>query len=194
MRKKRCPFTLLEIMIAITLMGILSTVLFSSLRHVLFANAEIQRLKQESHSKVVFKHRLEQMFSKLSNEKKGSAILDYQEKPISLTIQYKNGLERDSKFWHTVEGKLYIDQESKTIWLKTISKEGQREEILFQGAKGLSFLFFNPETKKWEEKWDSPSEVPLMLQVRIERIEDEPLDFAFFLDSNEQGIVFNSNL
>jgi len=129
---RRRPLSLLEVMIAIFIAGILFAVLFRSQMDTATSARTVEQVKQAVYQREKFYLRLLPLFSHLEK-----CALD--EKRLVLT--YDNGADPDPAFCGRVHSLLYMDK--NCLLLATWGKEDKlRTEVLWEGAKGLSFDFF----------------------------------------------------
>lgn len=134
------PFSLLEVVIAMTLTSLLLTGLFSSYRHMTLLNLDLQKVREERRSIHLTRLRLTQIFAMLP----ATTVLTLKEN--RLTFSLHNPLDADPNFCGQLEATL----SSKETLSLTLKKESQeRSEIFKARLENGSIALFDPKQKAW---------------------------------------------
>lgn len=169
---KRRAFSLLEILISISVAGILLIVLFSRMKEFVFLRKEIASVETECLERQTIQIRLEELFSSLTpSEKEGDyrAPIFYQ-KP-QLCFQVTKELDVDPAFNSELFYTLSYDPQLKTLSLQGKTSTGaERKEILAKGVTHCSFRFYSEKEKSWKESWPQNSrELPMFISMTVEK-------------------------
>ncbi|HSW87416.1 MAG TPA: DUF1494 domain-containing protein [Rhabdochlamydiaceae bacterium] len=196
-------FTLLEIVIAMTLTAFLITVLFSFYRESSMIGMQLEQAKQKILLQELFQERMTQVFNQIrleegENKDKEpplftSSFIDANG-PV-LNLYYDNGVDHQPEFCDMVKGMLYVNQH-KELCFTTSSKENlTRKDVFFDGVAELRFYFFDPDEKEWVSFWKKekhalPSMVKLSMSLKSNK--KKQLEFVYFLTSKKQEIIYKS--
>ncbi len=153
MKIRRLGFSLLEILISISIAAILFGVLFSKVREFAFLRKECKSLEAECLERQAVQIRLQEVFSSLaSSESAGS----FYTQSSSIHFQIEKTLDIDPSFIGKMQCSL--SQEGEQLQFKMVGKAGQsRSEVLATKIKGLSLRFFSAKEKTWAENWSKSS-------------------------------------
>lgn len=201
MRKKRA-FTLLEVILSLSLTAILMTVLMGSAAHLFFARARVESAKQEILAKMFVQERLSTIFLSLDSPAptenglfpQGTPASLHSEDGLSLTLWLERQIDSDPAFCGKRKGMLCVEKER--LVFKLFGKNGEvREEVLLKGVKRASFQFFDPFEEpphlvdSWKEK---TGETPSFLILTIEDFSaNRKNEFAFFFPSSDNFVVYH---
>lgn len=190
---RRYSFTLLEVMIALVLMGVLLSALLGIYRHIVVRNKELAILTEEIAERELIRKKLQFLFIHLSLESQknsSSFYLGKEEGQDALCILYDNGKDYETAFSGIVEGRIYA--KDKKLFCKTKGVNGLvRNEILARDIRALSFSFFDQKSAPqavWVAEWkENKTYVPAMIKMVLDRTE-----FVFFPSVSFQPIDFLS--
>jgi hypothetical protein len=163
MIKKRF-MTLLETLVAMSLLSILLIFFFGIFRELAF----IQDQDQEDYKKTFYNNysqlRLNYIFSHLGNENNSDAdtkFYFYIKKSDnisgspSLVFMYNNGVRRDPFFSSELMGRLYVDEEKKELrlanWPFNLKNPHPHffQEILMPNVEAIHFEFLSAPDESW---------------------------------------------
>ncbi len=150
---KKKSFTLVEVLIAMVLMGILVGFLFKTHLETSLAASKLTYKKQILARDQRLYFRLSQIFSSKASVKK---------QEDQLILHYDGGLDRDPDFRGPLTSLLYY--KDKNVYLATWPEKGDpRLELLWENAPDLTLLLV-------------PEKNPTLVKITINKIE-----FPFFL-------------
>ncbi len=187
MKKRKQPLTLLEIVIALFLTGIILTTLLVFFKDYSLTNIKLKTVKEHVLARQTCYLRLNNLFSSMQTPKNGTSGFytdTYNESAKeALFFTFNNGADLDPDFCNTLKGVLYLTKGGALHLI--IQGEGgkTRKEVLFQNLSQFTLQFFDEEEKNWSPSWPrSKEKPPLMLKIELpEKKEKEPLVFSFFL-------------
>ena len=175
---RRRPFSLLEILVSISIAAILFGVLFSKVRDFVFLRKEISSAEQECFERQAFQIRLEELFSNLATtEKEGEFSAPFYYKDQKIYFQAVREIDINPDFATKLSYTLWLDPQTKTLSLSCKAPDGaERNEILASGVLSCSFRFFSEKEAKWEDQWPqnsrkSPSFVQIAYKKKTGEIE-----------------------
>ncbi len=180
MRKKR-SLTLLEVVIAIALLGFLLTGLFRSLHQGLKKNIEAKELKQKVLQLELFQQRLKNLFSHLDGET-GFLLQKHPDaKGQALIISYHQDVDPDFEMCGTLQGMLFLNKQNQLCLVSWSENEKARLEVLLDKVEGFTCQLFDPKKGEWSQK---NQETPVMLSIDF-KWEGKEMPFVFFLPESE---------
>ncbi len=170
-RRERRLITLLEVIIALVLLGVLLSALFGYYRYMEVLSQKMGEQRQENFRilyaqyrlaqilpKIQFNHPLGEKFHKYilytSKDGQGAVASDND----SLVFVYDNGIKADPLYANTVIGRLYRDSENRLIlatWPSLTNKDENPpmlHEILLEKVEKLEFAFYVPPYKEDKPK------------------------------------------
>ncbi len=212
-RKKRA-FSLIEILIAFILAGILFGCIFSNFSQTYKLQSQVEKAHAVAINRQGLQLHMQTLLAKLPSdieqeEKKEKA--DKAEKnpsPIyiadckgakgkgALWFSLKADYDSDRRFTGPLSYCLYHDEKSHALQLLTRNESGdERKEVLMRQVKSLKISLFDPEKGIWTDTWPQNAEsLPTLLKLQIvekDRKKDSgAIDFAFFLPAASQPIDF----
>lgn len=198
-RRIKSPFLLFEILIALSLMGILISLLFSFMTQSLRVEKKMERARATVLERQNIQMRLQDVFTSLSIQK-DSAIytqLFPREEKLSLVVTFDNGIDPDPAFSGIVLGRIYLDNEKNlclAIWpLDPTKNRPWRKEILASKVLDFSFQFQTENKGKgagtqmqalWCVDWDQTQKnIPSMIRLTLKQ-DQSTLLFAFRLPNS----------
>ncbi len=184
---RRRAFTLIEVIIAFALLGMISTALFTTFRRQTLLKVELTKAETALLQRKYFQERLSQIFSQ-------SKSLFTEEG--SLHLIFDNGIDPQTIFCHAVKSKIFLEKGELILEMVPFEGKEKRREVLFQDVEAISYRFVSFPPKKdlsgnlivptsWTTK---EAEMPRIVRISL-MINGEEIDFAFFLDHlAESGI------
>ncbi len=210
--KKRC-LILFELLIALSLIAILLTFLFSFFVETAKLEKKLETARTAISNRGHLQTRLQHVFSAI--DRGGSEPFLYtevfeKEKTPSLVLLFDNGIDPDPAYSGTVLGRIYLDDEnnlSLASWPNQKEKKSPwRKEVLLPHVKSFQFEFLgdrnNPEKKEaiktitpnlaWRTVWGkSQMQLPSLIRLEVEeKNEKEPLHFAYLLPASNLYISY----
>jgi len=194
---KKRAFLLFEILVALSLMGMLLTFLFSFLVQSMKVEKKIEKVRHLMMGRQYMHIRLQDLFMSLGSI---GPQCPFSSAKNSLVFYFDHGVDPDPVFGGMVEGRLFLDED---LHLKLIygpiplDLEGVwRKEILSSRVSEVSFQFLALEDfldipkplraqHRWVTQW-SQEEKAIPSIVRMTMTQDgEVLQFAFRLPENK---------
>lgn len=192
-RKKRHPLTLLEMMVAFFLMGILLATLWGLYRSWLVTSEKNQKAQIRIHKIIFLKERLDKIALLVASSQEGDSncLFTPREKVEGLPTVcffYENQPDPGPSFNGKVCSLLYLNS-MKELCLATWSEEKEeRIDILFQGVSSFSLCYFDPQTNFRREDWPEDfKHLPLWIRLIVE--EEAKLELLFRLDHSFEPIL-----
>lgn len=166
MQMHKRPILLLELMIALVLLGAISAFLFTTYRDLSLAKTVLKKERKEIFDRLKLQLRLCQVLSQLKTVE--------QKSPHSYLFTYDHGSDPDPHFVGLVDGHLHLS--GQRLVLISTSKQGvTRQEILSENINTFELKFFNRQKGIWQTQY--PPEKPLMIQLVL----NHSLTIPFFL-------------
>jgi len=176
---KKYAFTLMELMIALSLTVIVLGVIFSSLYQNSVLNVKHEKGAAIVMQKAHIQERLDQIFANISDKEKRSIYTD--EKGI-LHFQFDHGIDPEPAFCGMISGKLELIKED--LFLSLMGRDGVRSEHLCSDVKALNYEFLTHDSRdvKTTHVWtqEEPKK-PLYLKMSID-------DESYIFWINHQGM------
>lgn len=183
------PFFLLEILIALSLISVIMSLLFS----VFLKNLMIEKKMEEVRSSILERQhiqtRLQDLFTSLQTRGFPSPL--YTETPPkdsspNLFFYTDHGIDPDSRFSGIVLARLYVDNKKRLCLglypQEDGSRKKNRKEVLLSNVSKLRLEFFQspPLPCLWVQAWTKGSPPPSMFKIWVDR-PHESLQFVFFI-------------
>jgi|GEM_PF-2668148 len=185
-KKKHASFTLLEVMIALALLGVLLSFLFSFFRHTLTTKNETLALKEKVLSMELFQLRMSNLFDRFSpKDSCFLANIPHAEAMGSALILYcDHGIDRDPSFSGPIHSMLFKTRDQRLCLCTWSRTHIPKVDTLLKGVKELSFEFFSG--KQWQTLWpkDKKEEAfPRMIKISVllQGDDEKRQDFIFSL-------------
>ena len=175
---KKLSFSLLEVILSLTLGAMLIGMLLFSLSYTARAKREI-----EARQEIVLKHKfiqekLTQIFSSIDPENAGFTFKNNQ-----LEFIYTHGSDPDFSFSKDVKATLKLMDDA--LILEIIANKNVRKTCLIDGLSNIEWEFLpKPQATEFgkslvQTKWDS-SDLPLSLRLTLYPQSGSEVSFAFF--------------
>ena len=188
--KKKHSLTLLEVIVAMVLLGILLTGLFQCFQQGLKKNIAAKELKQRVLQLELFQQHLKHLFT-LQDEvwikKHQDAVGNV------LMLSYEQKLDPDFQMCGALMGMLYLNK-NKELCFATWSEQGKdRIEILLDKVDAFKCQLFDPKAAQFSENWPlKKEEIPRMVSIRITWSNKE-IPFVFFINSIDEKISYSGS-
>ena len=215
--RRRQAFTLIEVIISMSLMFILIVVLLGAYGDVAWSGREIARARQEAFALRYFQTRLSDVLLKSpqKDKKKGFAFFTGMAGAgKSLVFGYDNGVSCEHLFANYVTGRIYLNKEGElclATWPRPERIEPDdlaplmKKEILLEGVSHLDFQFYYPldekvakeraplpsssEVSDWEQAYNRLPVVAKLI-VTLKSSPEKPLEFAFPLPNAREKVIY----
>lgn len=201
MRKKRA-FTLLEVIISLSLTAILLAVLMGSATRLFSTRSRIETAKQEVLAKTFIQERLSSLFFTLAKHQSTEKGLPNKEPENvlnsldgkSLTLWLDHQIDPNPAFCGKRKGEIFVDK--GRLVFRLIGKNGEvRKEELLDQIESISFQFFDPfeEPPRLIDDWkEKTGELPSHLILTIEASSlSRQCELAFFFPSDDNFVVYH---
>ncbi|GEM_PF-5330353 len=189
-RKKRA-LTLLEVTIAMVLLGCLLTGLFNVFRQSLQKNMTARELKQNVLQLELFQKKMKTLFSR----ENGIWISNHpQAKGPSLFFDFHQDVDPDFEMCGEMQGMLFLNAKkelSLVFWSET---DKTRTEILLDEVDAFTCQLFDAKKKEWKTNSQKKGEeIPAMVKITLTCNKKE-IPFVFFLKASEEKIFYTGSL
>lgn len=196
-RRKKHFLTLLEICIAIVLLGILLSSLWGMYRRWMVTYQTQQKKQMYIHKVLFLKQRLEQIaafMTELSSEeeKEKNVLFTPKEKSegfSTVCFSYLAAPDSDPSFNGRVWSLLYLDPHKRLCLATWGSDSKTRVDVLLDSVSSLSFSYFDPQTNLWREDWPGDLE-HLPIWMRLSTNGEESIDLLFRLQHSLEPILY----
>ncbi len=194
LRKKRHSLTLLEMMVAFFLVGILLSTLWGLYHNWLLTSQKNQKRQTQVHKILFLKERLDKiaLLTSSSQEEDQNFLFTPLEKAEGLPtvcFSYENAPDPDPAFNGKVCSLLYLNS-IKQLCLATWAQENKpRIDFLFGPVDSFSLSYFDPQTNFWRDDWpETFHHLPLWMRLKIDG--NEKLELLFRLDHSFEPILY----
>lgn len=198
-------FSLLEILIALTLASILLTGLFGYYRKLHLTGELLQQSIEKVDNWRNLQARLSTIFVKVNgeggatmNKKRGERYFYTPKDKNELIFTYDNGKDYDPRFSNIVLAKIFLDPTSKELFLlrwplPNFDKENRppfpfQKEILLENVERISFDFYDQNEwmlKKWPFDKLSPAPDFVRFNITTSLEKKDSLSFIFQLTNGK---------
>ncbi|NDE82344.1 MAG: hypothetical protein EB051_01845 [Chlamydiia bacterium] len=191
MKKRSYRLTLIELVIALALTGLIISYLWQSFFNSQKQQGAIGIIKEGALKKIYFQEKMSQLFIALNpdaplftpNADKTEAIV------LVLNVLHPVDLDPDFSGAYKCLIKLLEDKQLCLIHLGQNKKI--RSEILFNDVNHIEILFFHPEKKNWTNTWDkTDNNIPCMIKFLISSKERE--EYIFFPSQHIKPITYHT--
>jgi len=203
--KKRF-FTLIEVIVSLSLITIILTFLFGYFSKITKVEQDIEDLKKivykQNHLHIRLNNIFANLYAKEFDENVFYTKFEKNKKNLSLIINFDNGIDPDPNFSEIVKAEIFIDKKNDLIleiWPNDKKIKTTRKELLFSNVNKLEYKFLSCsdlQMKKsvleqitdsvfWYDSWPKEKKsLPSVIYVKL----NNNLDFAFFLPSQNVKI------
>lgn len=199
--RRKLPFTLLEVLISLTLTTILLTVLLAAYFQAETASLEGERFRNSLWPKRMMIQQLNTLFSSLETPNAKDKLFFFAVQDGSaLIFSYDNGVSIAPAFSGEVISELYLSKEKELTLLTWPARDSwtdeappyPKREVLLSGIETLQFDFFQiadeKEAPQWVSSWDkAKNALPGMIKMRIKRSDKE--EQFIFLVPQTIGVI-----
>lgn len=188
-RRKRFSLTLLEVVIAMGITGLLLSTLWGLYRSW-YSSYHLMQKSQVKLYRILFtKHTIENLCSLASRP--GQKNFIFSKDAFSVCFSYKPKIDVDPAFRDTLCSLLYLDAKAKTLCLATWgAEEVLRKEVLLDQVSSCKFSFFDKQTSQWILEWlEERDHLPLWMKIELET-KGEKETLLFRLSYPEEPILY----
>ena len=180
--KRTYKLTLIEVVIAMVLLGILLTSLFSSYRQTLKNNITLKTVKQTVQQIEVFHQRIRSLLLPPHNKK-----IWLQPHPdalgAGLMLSFEQPIDKDLDFCGELQGMLFFNAQHQLLFVTWGHNQQTRLETLLEDVESMQCEFFDADLGKWFKEWPhKKTEKPVMVKITL-KYQKKELPFVYFLDS-----------
>ena len=203
----RRGFTLLEILVAITILAIAMTVAWQTFSAATRAWTSARKMLDSTHhgdfvltqltsalrSMAFFDSLPEQYGFRMEDNREG----EYGDHSISWVTESKAFLPRGTEFdhgLHRIEVGAGEDDDGNegllvTVWRHIASDEDEIEKkswVVSDVIKGLSCAVYNVEDEKWDDEWEETNSIPGLIEITLyaepEEEGDDPIEYRQLIE------------
>jgi type II secretory pathway pseudopilin PulG len=187
MRKKR-PLTLLEVIIATILLGILLAGLFNIFRQGIKKSIAARDLKQQILQLELFQQKMKNLFT----QEKGVWIEQHLEaQGNALFIAFEQKTDSDFEMCGDLQGMLFLNAKKELCFASWSEKASLRVETLLDKVDGFTCRLFEAKKGEWASSWPpKKAERPVMASIDLIWNEKQ-IPFVFFLASCNEKISYS---
>ena len=194
MKKKKRSLTLIEIIIALAITGMLISFLWQSYYNCQKQLIALEATKKSYIDKISFQQAVSSIVTRLTNNKNTASIHTPKcdrSLPKILILYADAQIDIDTD----LSGPCYfgIGQcEDKLVMTQWGANEKKRVTSLINGIQSVDFLFYDVASSSWVDFWDKKNKkTPLMIKIRIDNSEKK--EFVFFPQLNIEPIKYISS-
>ncbi len=184
-KPKRSGFTLLEILVSISIASILFIVLFSKIREFASLRKQLKQVESECLERQLCQIRLQELFSLLLVSDKEKQDRSFYTQQNSLVFQIQQTIDADPAFLGNLDCTMQFDPASGHLYLVTKNASGQeRRELLVKGLLNCSMRFFSTKEKTWLNDWSQKNaDLPAFFSIKCSKTFGQ-VDYLFAIDAS----------
>ena len=172
MRKKKYKaLTLLEILVVLSLTGILLSSLWQIYHNWIQSSQTAKSRQEQSHKFFFLKQRLENSFFQMTAKSKEPFLFLPTSKDLptpSLCLGYTGAPDPDLSFNGPLCSLLYVDDAEHLCFATWGQNEQCRVEILYDSVQKITFSCFNSKTNLWQKDWPKNlATCPLWVEILL---------------------------
>jgi hypothetical protein len=191
MERKKRALTLLEVVIAVVLLGALLTGLFSVFRQGLKKNISSRELKQNVLQVELFQQKIKILLS----EENGVWIEQHPDAAgPALFVDFEQKVDPDFEMCGKLQAMLFLNPKKELCFVSWSEKGKGRLEILLDNVDDFKCRLFDSEKGEWSSSWPKKKEAsPPMLYIDL-TWNKEKIPFVFFLKPSHEKIIYKGTL
>ena len=210
LRLKKKTLILFELLIALSLVGVLITLLFSFFVESARLEKKLDAARFTITKRAELQTRLDTVFTTLDSQASTPCLSTQKidkEHLLNVNLIFDNGIDPDPEYSGSVEGHIYLDSENNLcLTIKPFDEKSSnsRTEVLLGNVVDFDFEFLGPKGNKkdkekpvtpelsWKKEWEGlQGRIPSMIRLQVrKKNEKEPLQFAVFLPSSDALIQY----
>lgn len=187
MHRKKRSLTLLEVIIAIVLLGALLAGLFNTFRHGMKQNISARELKQKVLQIELFNQKMKTLFSDET-----SVWMDTHKEASgnALFINFTKTADPDFEMCQDLQSMLFLNGK-KELCLVVFSENGKsRIETLLDKVEAFDCRLFDPKNGEWSHVWPEKKEGRAAMAAIDLTWNDTKIPFVFFLKASHEKITY----
>lgn len=195
-RRKTYSLTLLEVLIALGLAGVLLSGLLTFYIQISKKHIEIKELKKTVMPIELMRQRFCHLFAHAQTEQGDTPrffhTLSHPDAlGPALFFSYDYGIDPNPHFCGNLKGMLYLNARHE-LCLTTWSGEEARQEMFLEQIDYIEFNFFDAKKKEWKHTWEKKNPLPpfFTLSWATKSTPKHPLTCAFFFPNADAKITY----
>ncbi len=189
------PFLLLELLIALSLISMLTLLLFSFLKQNLIVEQKMDQTRHLVLERQSLQARIQDLVMSIRTDTDSPFYTQIFPKETfqSLILTFDHGIDPDPFFSGSLTGRLFVDENrnlSLAYWPNDPDKKHYwRKEILLPNVSDFSMEFLSeskdPQKKSfWDLSWPKTKKTPSILRITLTQNKNR-LQFAFILPNTQ---------
>ncbi len=194
MKTKRYSFSLIEVVIAMTMLVMLASVLFSYYRRSALVNIEIEQVKKNTLERHFLLQRLTGVISNITQDESSFETIQSPEASgLVLSFSIDNQLDQNPDLSGVVDAAIYMNKERGLILTLWDHKEQPYHTLLLSKIEKIQWSFFDPKSKTWLNQWSRKMYMPEIAKLTVFfPKQKEAVEFPFFPSSQRCKINYQS--
>jgi hypothetical protein len=197
MKRKKKFFTLLEVVLAVFLTGLILSALWELHHRYYLGYKKIQILQAQTEKKLFLHQRMKTLLATIANQSQKARLFTpgNLEAP-SFAFCYEQAADQSPALNGPVCSLLYIDSQKRLClctWPENQSTS--RIEILHDSVLDLRLFFFHPEAHIWQESWhpfEEQNPLPLWMKMEISFQKNKTETFIYKVINPTTPILYQS--
>jgi type II secretory pathway pseudopilin PulG len=169
-KKHKFSLTLIEVMIALVLTGILMSFLWQAYFGLQKQLYKIEEKKAESLASVAFQERVSKLISWVSKEDPLLYTVENRHEPKMLIFKAEMPVDPDPDFSGPLLCGLYLSENSELCITEWASEDKVRSEVLMEKVSSFDTYFYEEKKKTWQPSWPENSKsMPVMIRCKVSK-------------------------
>jgi hypothetical protein len=190
--KKKHPLTLIEVIIALSLMGLVLTFLWQALFGVQKMLLKEEKAGVMCIDKALFYTKLSQLFLNLSKDP-SSLYTANDEGRYCLVIHAMHPVEVQKEFSGMLKSWLFEDSGHIALSTLASSEKEKMTDLFFSYVESLSFSFYDEKAPSWVSEWPKEKKkIPTMIRINYTADKEEE-ELIFHPQHDIEPIIFPKN-
>ncbi|MCX6987413.1 MAG: hypothetical protein NT065_04575 [Chlamydiae bacterium] len=189
MKKRSYRLTLIEVVIALALTGLIISYLWQSFFNSQKQQASIGIIKEGTLKKIYFQEKMSQLFISLNPEAPLFTPDSNKTEGIVLVLNALHPIDLDPDFSGAHKCVIKLLEDKKLCLIHLGENKKIRSEILFNDVNHIEIFFFHAEEKTWTNTWDKTDKtIPCMIKFIISSKDRE--EYIFFPSQHIKPITY----
>lgn len=193
-RKKTYSLTLLEVLIALVLAGLILGGLLSFFSQISKQQIQIKELKKTAMPIELMRQRLIHLFGQIEQTDSLQFFYTLPHPDAvgpALFFSYQHNIDPDPDFCGNLKAMLYLNT-NKQLCLATFAEKSSRQEVLLDQIADCTFQFFDTKTKQWKGSWQKKDRLPPFFTMTwaSHQTPKHPLTQPFFFPNTDALITY----
>ena len=190
MKKRSYSLTLIELVIALALTGLIMSYLWQSFFNGQKQQASIGIMKEAALKKIYFQEKMSQLFISLNPETPLFTPDPNKSEGIVLALNAIHPIDLDPDFSGAYQSVIKLLEDKKLCLIHLGKNKKIRSEVLFNEVNHIDILFFHPDEQIWTTIWDKTDEtIPCMIKLIISSEQKE--EYIFFPSQHIKPITYH---